>query len=50
MSVKEACKQVSESESDGEKLYGGKFSADDVEEIYNSNELKELEDARKEKR
>jgi len=49
MPVKEACKQVSESESDGEKLYNGKFSPEDVEAIYNSNELKELEDAERQR-
>lgn len=49
MSVKEACKQVSGAESPEGKLYGGKFSADDVEEIYNSKELKELEDAERQR-
>jgi len=49
MSVKEASKKVSESESDGEKLYNGKFSPEDVEEIYNSDELKELEDAERQR-
>ena len=45
MSVKEACEQVANSESKEGKLYGGKFSAESVEEIYNSDELKELEEA-----
>jgi hypothetical protein len=49
MSVKEACDQVSKSESDGEKLYNGKFSPEDVESIYNSDELKELEDAERQR-
>ena len=49
MSVKEACKQVSETERDGEILYGGTFAAEDIEEIYNSDELKELEDAERQR-